>query len=220
MTRDDEKLRAWLNRAVEGDEEGIEQLWRFFYPRLRAAVSRRIATMPRLAGEESDLTSKSLHGFLCHVLRSPDLDLTDLNSVWKLLRVVALRHINDVAKNRFSQKRGGLVSTTSLSQSIPGNRRATRPDGSQYSLVDELQDPSALDPGKSVLFDDLLEHLLSKLESEKVRQIVLMRLGGYSNGEIAELMKVSIRTIQRQIKELEQVWTSDRDFRSIWGAEN
>lgn len=220
MTPDEWKLREWLNRAAEGDEEAIEQLWKFFYPRLKAAVRRAIESVPRLVGEESDLTSKALHGFLCKMLRSPDIDLTDVNGVWKLLRVVTMRHINDVAKNRFSQKRGGLVSTTSLDQSVFGAQKLDETDSDGSVFSEELRDPNASDPSQSVLFDDFVEHLLSQLDDEKTRYIVLLRLGGYNNGEIAELMKISIRTIQRRIEEIGKVWTNDQDFRSILGDQN
>lgn len=202
----DQQLKEWLTRAAEGEECAIEQLWRVYYPKLKSAVNARIVSIPRLAGESSDLTSKSLAGFLCSTIRSPVLDLTDVNSVWKLLKVVALRHIKDVAKQRFAQKRGGPLATISLDQAIGGKDDVDKTSLGMGRIATALWDKSAPDPCDGLLFDELVEKLLANVPDERTKSIVLMRLNDYSNGEIADMLKISIRTVQRHIKEIEELW--------------
>jgi len=40
------------------------------------------------------------------------------------------------------------------------------------------------------------------------KQIVLMKLENRSNGDIAELLNLSIRTVQRQLQEVKKIWNT------------
>ena len=207
----EEELRDLLRRAAKADDQAITQLWRFYYPRLKLTVLRRIATMPRLAGEASDLASSALQGFLGQLNNSPELDITDMNSAWGLLKVVAMRHINDVAKSRFARKRGGRIVTVSLDQPRSGSAADGSHDGHQSSLAHQLADNRTGSPSDQLLLDDLLEQLLARLHDQQAQQIILLRLENRSTAEIAELLKVSTRTVQRQLKEVDRMWSDQNE---------
>jgi len=203
-------LKELFGRAAGGDPDAITELWRFYYPRLKSTVSRRIQSMPRLTGDASDLTSTVLHDFLSDMIRAPGIDLSDVNRVWSLMKLVSVRYINDVAKQRYADKRGGLVETYSLDALVRRNGSPQNDDPTDMTLAPIVQDKKALDPCDSVLFDELVERLLARLPDDTARRIVLMRLQNQSTGEIADLMQVSIRTVQRHLKEIERLWLADQ----------
>jgi DNA-directed RNA polymerase specialized sigma24 family protein len=213
---DEHRLREQLQLAAAGQEEAIAEVWLYFYPILKRAVIRRIATMPKLAGEASDVTAFALQGFLGQLNRSLDQDLADLNRVWAMLKICTLRHINDLSKNRRAQKRGGNQVTLSLdsSPSMLKDRGATLPSPNSgearfpaNSLAHGVADWRFDDPSQSVLADELLERLLSVLDQSRSQQIVLLRLDNRSTAEIADILKVGIRTIQRELNEIERLWS-------------
>ncbi|MBX3423494.1 MAG: HTH domain-containing protein [Pirellulaceae bacterium] len=205
------RLRELLHLAARSDDstrdEAIGELWRYYYPRLKLVVGSRIASIPRLVDEDSDLTSEALQDFICHKIRSPLLELSDVNKVWNLIKVVTLRHINDVAKHRFAQKRGGQVTTVSYDVATDSGWESSS-DGQlgTVNLTQQIVDNKGTDPIDDLLFSEMLEALLQALPDETAQRIVLLRLENRSTGEIADLLKVSIRTIQRQIREIEQMW--------------
>lgn len=202
-------LKELFGRAAAGDRDAVTQLWDYYYPKLKTTVARRIQRMPRLAGDASDLTSAALHDFLSDTIRAAGIDLSDVNKVWSLMRLVSLRHINDVAKHRYAEKRGGHVETYSLDAISGRDGVAGDDEPADKHLAPIVQDKKAIDPSDPVVFEELVERLLARLPDDTSRHIVLLRLQNQSTGEIADLMQISIRTVQRHLKEVERIWLMD-----------
>lgn len=187
-----EQLQLLFGQAARGCDQATAQLWEHYYQSLKLVVQRRISDMPKLAGEASDLTSEALQGFLTRTVRSAELEMSDINGMWCLLKTITRRHVNDVLKSRLAQKRGGQTTTVSLdAMSMPG-----------------MTDGPHVDPGSELQFDELVESLLERLPADIARQIVLMKLENRSSGEIAELLNVSIRRVQRQLQEVKKIWNA------------
>jgi DNA-directed RNA polymerase specialized sigma24 family protein len=202
-----EQLQSLYGQAAGGCQEATALLWQHYYQRLKLVVQRRIADLPKLTGEGSDLTSEALQGFLCNTVRSTDLDLSDINAIWCLLKTITRRHVNDVLKARMAEKRGGQATIVSLDtvkqpNSIDGDSRPA------ISLVTMIPDDSLGDPDAKLQFDELVDSLLGRLPTDVAKQIVLMKLENRSNGDIAELLNLSIRTVQRQLQEVKKIWNT------------
>ncbi len=200
-----EKLQSLYAQAARGCQEATALLWQHYYQRLKLVVQRRIADLPKLTGEASDLTSEALQGFLCNTVRSTELDMSDMNAMWCLLKTITRRHVNDVLKARLAQKRGGQATIVSLDvvKQKSETDDALRP---ALSLGTMIPDNSLGDPGTELQFDELVDSLLERLPTDVAKQIVLMKLENRSNGDIAELLNLSIRTVQRQLQDVKKIW--------------
>jgi len=53
---------------------------------------------------------------------------------------------------------------------------------------------------------DETEHLLSKLDDERLRRIAVMKLDGLTNDEIAERLQCATRTVQRKMDLIRDQW--------------
>jgi DNA-directed RNA polymerase specialized sigma24 family protein len=200
-------LKQLFQRASSGDEEALSILWNLLYPRLRTVVGKRIEEMPRLAGEASDLTSTALHRFLTLAAGSPEWDINSLNSVWALLRKIAFRHMSDTLKSRFAAKRGGLVWTFSLENPQSSDMDWMKnQSGDQATARERIRDDRMGEPADQLMFMDLLADLLERLPDDRSRQIVLMRLNHQSTADIAESLKLGLRTVQRNLEKIHDCW--------------
>jgi DNA-directed RNA polymerase specialized sigma24 family protein len=50
------------------------------------------------------------------------------------------------------------------------------------------------------------QELLDQLPDESLRKLAILKMAGYPNREIAEQMDVTLRTIQRKLDQIRNVW--------------
>lgn len=193
-----------MERIAQGDPEAIERVWREHYHPLRDAVRKRINAMPKLAGKESDIAIQAMQEFLAGITAGKFPDLADINSAWKLLKTIASRKINDEIKYHRAEKRGGKVQIHGQSSS---NDQSTH--SKPFAAVDFLPDHRNVKQNSKVDVDELFAKLMLMLPDDRSRQIILLRLGGTSPVEIAELLQCSTRTVQRRLQEIEGIWNDE-----------
>ena len=182
---DDLEADDLLARAVDGDPWAVTCLWKILYPKVRQAVASRIASLPQLAGDTSDIASESLQAFFRKIEEGGLPELAEVNSLWGLLRAIAIRRVNDRRKWWNAAKRGGGAVMLSF-------REEDQPQLGESQLMVEFQ--------------DLVDRLLDSLPNEESRGIVGLRLRGASVTDIAELMGMSVRSVQRRMRVIETIW--------------
>lgn len=201
-----EYIQRMLRAAALGDPSAHDELWNTFYPKLKAAVRRKVESMPRLANDTSDLTSEALQSFFRRAFVDQEFDLNCPNSVWRLLKLMAARHVNDVYKGLLASKRGGGLAHVSLNDSNSGDEDDS---DCHAELAAKVPDTKQLAPEEEMEWSDLLDRLLGLIKDETARQILLLRLEHHSNSEIADMLQISIRTVQRQLKGIAGIWQQE-----------
>jgi DNA-directed RNA polymerase specialized sigma24 family protein len=99
------------------------------------------------------------------------------------------RKANDHAKTARAQKRSHGIDN---------------PDVGLHA-ISELRD-TQLEPSIEVMMEDQCQAMLKALRDPALEAVVLLKLEGYSNVEIAEKMKYSRRTIQRMLELVKDIW--------------
>jgi DNA-directed RNA polymerase specialized sigma24 family protein len=167
--------------------------------------------MPRLANDASDLTSEALQSFFRRAFVDQEFDLNCPNSVWQLLKLITMRHINDVLKGLKAAKRGGGVAPLSLESLGNGGGQGDAGSDSNNDLGAMVPDVKQSEPSDEIEWSDLLDRLLDAIEDKTARQILLLRLEHHSNSEIADMLQISIRTVQRHLKAIAGLWQLESD---------
>jgi DNA-directed RNA polymerase specialized sigma24 family protein len=67
-------------------------------------------------------------------------------------------------------------------------------------------------PEEAALFADGCLRSLERLQEPSIRTVALRRLEGWSTSEIAQLLNVSPRTVERKLKLIRAIW-SDQESR-------
>ena len=206
-----EKLQHLLRAASSGDSIAYDELWGMFYPKLKAAVRFKVASMPRLANDASDLTSEALQSFFRRAFVDQEFDLNCSNSVWQLLKLITMRHVNDALKGLKAAKRGGGLVPLSLESLSRSDISRNAGSDSGDDLAAMVPDAKQSEPSDEIEWSELLDRLLASIEDGTAKQILLLRLEHHSNSEIADMLQISIRTVQRHLKVIAGLWQLESD---------
>ena len=60
---------------------------------------------------------------------------------------------------------------------------------------------------------EMSENLYSMLPDSDLRQLVTLKLEGYTNEEAADQMKVTRRTVQRKLERIRRLWLESIEFK-------
>jgi DNA-directed RNA polymerase specialized sigma24 family protein len=59
---------------------------------------------------------------------------------------------------------------------------------------------------QTAAFNDALEQLLNMLPDDRVRELVLWKIEGYTNEEVAEKQGCAVRTVERKLSLVRERW--------------
>lgn len=190
---DDDRSLVDLYRA--GDEEAARQLFENYVDRLVALARRRISQ--RLAGrvDPEDVVQSVFRTFF-HRVKEGQFHLAEQDDLCKLLMRITvhktLRKVafHQAARRDFVKEMGQGAEPLRQLQSVPD------------------RDPS---PEEAVAFIDQLEHFLSQLKPQE-RQIIELRLQGYSNEEIEAKTGIYDRKIRRLLERVRAIALAQEDL--------
>ena len=108
--------------------------------------------------------------------------------------------VDSIHQERREKRGGGKVRGDSLGMFD------LKSEGSGASAFDNFTSDEPT-PETIIAVNEKMESLLSKLPDDQHRQIVLMRLEGYSNNEIATTLNSSLRTVERRLQQIRDLWS-------------
>lgn len=184
----------WLDALRAGDEDALEKLWNRFARQmtgLAATWLRQFAE--RLMFDEEDVAISAFDAFRMALADGRYSSIQDVDELWRLLAVITVRKASDHLEAEHAQKRGGDLVVVSLDDT---------------AQLDAQKQPSPEPtPEFAALMTDECRRLLKLLGDPELEAVVLWKLHGYTNQEIAEQMKYSRRTIQRMLNLIKDRWS-------------
>ena len=188
-------VSLWLQRVKEGDEEAATELYRRYFPSLVELASKQLRRTRRLAGDEEDAAIDALHSFFRAAKEGRFEETDDRESLTRLLAEMTRRKAVDMVRAQMRQKRGG---NRVVGESAMGMEESSSPglDGLPLSEVT---------PEIAIVLEEQLELLFEMLTDDE-KDVVLAKLAGNTNEEIATTFGYSIRTVERRMRTVRQVW--------------
>jgi DNA-directed RNA polymerase specialized sigma24 family protein len=192
-----------VNRAIEqlkaGDERAAQAIWEAYFQRLIVLARRKLAALPRRAADEEDVVLSAFNSFYKGVAEDRFPQLEDRFDLWKLLVTITARKVVAERRRQMSQKRGGgRVRGESVFAHNPND--ASHDVGINGIIARE---PTA--DFASALADecgDLLQGL-----DKRLGDIALLKMEGYTNQEISVHLDVALRTVERRLEQIRQLWS-------------
>lgn len=170
-----------LRHWREGDRDARERLFALVYHDLKRIAMRRLANCGPVMLQSTELVNESLLGLLGHVPSARDRE-----HFFKIAATAMRYTLIDVIRQRQADKRGGDVQHVTLSMAN--------------------QQPMAGDDWLCV------EEALSELEAldhRKAKMVELAFLVGLEQREIAQVMGVSLSTVERDLR-FSKAWLRER----------
>jgi RNA polymerase sigma-70 factor (ECF subfamily) len=198
LLRDLESGTPSVRRQAEND------IWQRYFPQLLALARRSIDARTRRREDEEDILQSMYHSF-CVRLKRGEYELEGRGDLWKLLVTMTLfKTRRAIAKHRRLRRDA---------------RRETAPaapsDNQSGVWAFDQMDRAGPTPDEAAAFNEEVQARLADLDPT-LRQVVLWKLEGFTNAEIAAKDKLNCaeRTVERKLSRIRELWTRDDDEES------
>ncbi len=192
-----EPVSLWIEQLAAADQDAASRLWAHFCHRLMVFARGRMSPSTRRIYDEEDAAVSAFRS-LCRGIEAQRFpDVGDRGNLWALLVVITSRKIANQFRYEHQQRRDA---NQTLGETIlqPG-------DGSGVSLLQSLPSHEPT-PAFAAEVADMSEYLMLQLPESDLKKIVLLKLEGHSNEDVAELMKITRRTVQRKLERIRRIW--------------
>jgi RNA polymerase sigma factor (sigma-70 family) len=191
----DPDITQWIRRVADGDSVAAVRIFEHYRPRLEQLAARRLAGNRRVADEE-DIVVVALNSFFRAARDERFEKLKDRDDLWQVLAMLTARKaINHVHRQRSLKRGGGQVVGEFVFEKggVSGNG------------IDQAQDV-ADSPEMATEMMEELDAMLEALGDETLRTIAVGKLDEVSNSELAEQLGVGLRTIERKLQLIREIW--------------
>ena len=186
----DDQVTLWLDRLRTQDPSAAQQLWNRYSRQLAAVARRRFGELSRRAYDEEDAAISAFRSFCNGINDGRFVDLQDRDNIWRLLVTITARKVSARQRYEHREKRGGSARESAFV-------RVSESGEPQYPA--ELAENAEPTPEFAAELAEECEIAMSRLEDDGMRRILLLKLEGYNNSEIAEIMNCSRHRVQRKL---------------------
>ena len=174
-----------MHALRSGDDMAAEQLWNHYFTDLMKIARARMQTLPRAVYDEEDAAISTFR-VLCEKMQAGRYPaLADRDELWKLMLRILVRKISRRAEYEATKKR-------TTPETMNGSSLAAK-----EQQADEL------------VVADECEQLFRHLNDPNLQQVVLWKLDGFTNDEIAAKLKRTRRTVQRMLTLIRDIWREE-----------
>ena len=187
----DDPVTVWLGQLQAGDSVAVRAVWETYFRRLVGLARKRLRDSPRRAADEEDIALSAFDSFCRNAEAGKFPDLTDRDSLWRLLAAFTLRKAGHHLRDAGRRKRGG---------------GAGRDDAS--GVLEEVlgQEP---DPAVAAEMAEECERLLAALGDAELRQVAVLRMDGHSVEEVAHWVGCAPRSVKRKMQLIRDIWARE-----------
>lgn len=195
-------VSLWIADLKRGDSAAARELWDRYFQQLVQVAGRRLGNAARRIADEEDV-AVSVFDSLCRGAAAGNFSqLADRDDLWRLLVAIAGQKAVDQIRRQISQKRGG---TDLRGESVFATPADHGPQGFENFLH------ASPTPELIALMEEEEGRLMALLTDDSQRQVARLRMEGYANQEIAEQLNVSLRSVERKLGIIREIWSREID---------
>lgn len=202
-----DSVTAWIGDLKDGQDEATQKLWERYFGQLVRIAARRLGAAPRRVADEEDVAVSVFESLCRGAAAGRFQQLQDRDDLWKLLTAIAGMKAVDQIRRQTALKRGG---TNVRGESIvDGNSQI----GGFDQLVHTEPTPEFL-----ALMEEQQQQMFDLLPDDSQRQVARLRFEGYSNQEISQQLDISLRSVERKLKVVREIWSTMAEHQKQHGS--
>jgi RNA polymerase sigma factor (sigma-70 family) len=193
-TKGNGSVSYWIDALKNPDDDkdlAAQRLWDHYFDELVRQARVRLQDAPRAPADEEDIALSAFMSVCTGAVagRFPNLD--DRNELGRLLAIIIKRKVFAHIRNERAKRRGG---------------------GKTHNdpLIDRNADEGPT-PAVVALANVEVRRLFSLLRNDSLREVVRLRMEGYSNEEIGKKLGCTERTVERKLDLVRQTWRKEVD---------
>jgi DNA-directed RNA polymerase specialized sigma24 family protein len=197
--QDDGSITHWIGDLKAGGDSAAQHLWERYFHRLVKLARARLRSARRAGAveNEEDAALSAFDSFCRGAASGRFPQLTDRDDLWRLLVVITVRKVLAQLNRQNAQKRGG--------RRLVGESALIGPDAELRGGLDRVigNDPS---PEMAAQVVEEYCRLRARLNSDALRQVLDLRLEGFTREEIASKLGCAERAVKRKLDVIREVW--------------
>jgi DNA-directed RNA polymerase specialized sigma24 family protein len=195
----EDSVTIWIDGLKAGDGTDIQKLWDRYFKRLVRLAGARLPSHCRRAFDEEDVALSAFQSFCERAGQGQFPQLSDRDDLWRLLATITVRKALDTMRHQSRQKRGG--------GRVLGESALLVGEDSSEGVAEIIsREPT---PEEVARFADDYARFLERLVDPALRTVALRRLEGQSTQEIAQVLRVSTKTVERKLQLIRAIWSQD-----------
>jgi DNA-directed RNA polymerase specialized sigma24 family protein len=189
----------WIDQLKAGKREAAQPLWERYVHQLVHLARKKLGGAARATADEEDVVLSAFNSFFLAAEQGRFPQLADRDDLWRLLVVITERKAINQVRDQQRQKRGGgkVLGEAALATPASGS---TAGGG-----LGQVPGPEPT-PDFAVMVAEECQALLDALGDEVLRRVALAKLEGHSNEEIGRRLGIAMRTVERKLGLIRQVW--------------
>jgi RNA polymerase sigma factor (sigma-70 family) len=192
----EDSILLFVNQIREGNERAAAEVWDRYFQDLVRVARQKLAAHRDPAADEEDAAQSALKSFFVAARKGRFPDLRDSQGLWRLLSEMTRRKAINLIRRATSKKRGGgKVQGESAVHGLSDS------DPFGLSLVPG-QDPT---PEFAAIVAESITNLMDRLEPS-LQSVVVLKMEGWTNKEIAGILDCSVATIERRLQLIRKRW--------------
>jgi DNA-directed RNA polymerase specialized sigma24 family protein len=184
----EDPVTVWIGQLAAGDREAVRPLWDRYFQRLVALARARLRTATRLVADEEDVALSAFDSFCRNAERGRFPDLTDRDSLWRLLAAFTVRKVSRYIRDAGRQKRGGGVVMEATPEPLAELLGREPPPEIAAELSEEC------------------ERLLMALGAPDLQRVAILRMDGCTVDEVADHVGCAPRSVKRKLQLIRAIW--------------
>jgi RNA polymerase sigma factor (sigma-70 family) len=197
-----DSVSDWLVQLKAGDGEAAQRLWTRYLQRLIRVASRRLGAAPKRVADEEDAVLSAFHAFLEGARDGRFSRLDDRDDLWQVLVLLTERKAINMLRHARAAKRGGL---RVRGESALGSRTGRHSHAQGLSRIADLEPTPAL----AALLREELRQRLARFPDQDLQRLVVGKLEGRTNVELAAELGISQRAVERKLRLVRHQWERD-----------
>lgn len=182
----EQPITVWLEQVKQGDDYALEKIWQTYFVQLVRLARRQLGSATTTVADEDDVAQQAIVSFYLRARGGQFPDLNDRDGLWKLLISITLNKARTFARKE--------------------HRRHELWQRELAGVNFRKGEPS---PEFAAEFADRFEFLLDRLNDDLLQRIAVAKLDGYTNREIAAQCTRSLPTIERKLRLIRDIWSSE-----------
>ena len=184
-----------ISKLRNGDEEAARLVWDRFFAQLITLTRSRLQTSSRAMSDEEDIVLSAMKSFCIGMRNGRFPELSNRESLWRLLLTITLRKIAD--KQNYDSRGKRDVIRQQLNSSLEAGQ-----DTVVIAFISREPNPEI-----AAECAEQISRLLESLENEDLKKVAIMKMEGYTNMEVANDIGCSLTSIERQLRTIRSIWS-------------
>lgn len=192
-------VTMWIGELKNGGDGAPQKLWERYFSQLIRVAAMKLGSAPRRIADEEDVVV-SVFDSLCRGAAAGRFrELQDRDDLWKLLTAIVGMKAVDQLRRQTAKKRGG--------RNVRGESVFVGANADQLGALNQVlgNEPT---PEFLLSMEEQQTAMFQLLPDKSLQKVARLRFEGYSNEEIAYELDTSLRTVERKLRVIREIWMS------------